>query len=197
MSKLRIVQFVIFLILITMVVFSCTSSEALPEGVYFTSIYSDSINLGGSPLLIPAYSEIYNTEILYVECAEANKWYLVSGNTTTGQILGFTDNGRGRLTYTDITPNRICLINTAVTVQIPVEDAPAIVSMQLWINGVPDTASLVADYLTVDDNADSLPIVCLLKLLNTGDYIEIYVRSDQNNTTVAVATMTLIATTVD
>lgn len=176
---------------------SCSAADRAEGTLFFEEVDADYYTLGGAPLLIPAYGEIYNTAHLTVECYAADTYYLVSGNTTTGEILGFEDSGLGRLTYTDITPNRICLITTGMTIGVPVEDRPAIISAKMYLNGVADDASFIGEYISDADPAGALPIMCLTELSNTGDYIEIYIASNADNTTVVVYTMTLVATTVD
>lgn len=197
----------IALIVILPVIGSCSASSSHTEPVYIDTIISENITsesiaanqfiLSGSPLLIPAYGEIYNTAFLTIECDLADTYYLVSGNTTTGEILGFVSNGKGRITYTDITPSRVCLINTAMSISVPVDDRPAIISAKLYLNGVADDASYIGEYISDADPADALPIMCLVELINPGDYLEIYIASDTVKTTVVVNTMTLVATTVD
>lgn len=176
---------------------ACTKDEALSESIYFTDVHSEHIELGSAQLLIPAYAEIYQTEFETVECYVADNYYIVDGPTMEGEILGFSNNGFGRLTYTDITPNRICLITTAMAVSVPAEDRPAIISTKIYKNGVADDASFIGEYISDEDPADALPIMCLMELLNPNDYIEIYIASNTDNTTVVVNTMTLVATTVD
>ena len=190
-------KLIILILILALLATGCSPDEPLTDTVYFTDIEAEQIMLGGAPLLIPAYGEIYNTAFLNVACANNGTFYPVHGVTTSGEILGFANDGNGRLTYTDITPDRICLINTAMTVSMPVPDRPATISAQIYKNGVPDPASLVGDYIGVGDPAESLPIVCLIELLSQGDYLEIYVSSSKDGVTVVVNTMTLIATTVD
>lgn len=176
---------------------ACTPSEPLEDTVYFTDIEAEQVMLGGAPLLIPAYGEIYASGAKVIEIALADTPYLYNGVTTSGEMLGFANNGLGRLTYTDITPNRICLLNTALTCSVDAADVPAVVRCYIYKNGIVDSASLVGDYFVVADTVEALPIVCLIELLDTGDYIELYFESDKDNVTLTVATMTLIATTVD
>lgn len=183
---------IIFLAIILAVFsFGCVG-DPIDEPIYFTDIY-----LGGSQLLIPAYAELYTTNTTTVNCTLANTFYPIVGISTTGETLGFTDNGFGILTYTDVTPNRICLITTAMTVSLTPVDRPAIVSAKIYKNGIEDPASLVGDYIGEDDVAGALPIVCLIELTNTGDYIEVYVASSKAGISIVVNTLTLIATTVD
>jgi len=153
--------------------------------------------LGDAQLLIPAYGELYTTDTDITECVLADTYYLVDAPSTTGEILGFVDNGFCRLTYTDITPNRICLLNTAMTISVDGADVPSVIKVQIYKNGVADLASLVGDQFVVGDAVEALPIVCLLELLNTNDYIEIYVSSNHADTTITIHTLTLIVTTVD
>jgi len=191
-------RIIIIMVTALMLVFtSCSENERLADDIYFSNVDAQNIKLGGAPLLIPAYGEIYATGYTTIECADAGTYYLFSGNTTTGELLGFADNGHGRLTYTDITTNRICLITTSMTMSVPIDDVPAIITCKLYINGQPDEASLVGDYISIGDVADSFPIVCLVEILNKNDYMELYVASNAANTTVVVNTMTLVATTVD
>jgi hypothetical protein len=174
----------------------CESDDPITDTVYFTDIEADQVKLGGAPLLIPAYAELYLTGAKTVNCAVKDVYYIVDGPSTTGEILGFVDNGASRLTYTDVTPDRYCLITTSVTISLPVASRPAIISMKIYKNGVADDASLVGNYIGTDDVAASLPIMCLM-VLQPDDYIEVYVSAASANKTVVVNTMTLVATTVD
>lgn len=207
-SRYSIYRWVLIaLIVILPVIGSCSASSSHTEPVYIDNIISENITseyiasdqviLNGSPLLIPAYGEIYNTAFLTIECDLADTYYLVSGNTTTGEILGFVDNGLGRLTYTDSATNRICLITTSMAISVPADDRPAIISSKIYVNGIPDEASYIGEYISDADPADALPIMCLVELINPGDYLEIYIASDTVKTTVVVNNMTLVATTVD
>ncbi len=197
MDRLKKIVVVFLTLIILPTLLACSESERLTESVFATHIDTDTITLGGSPLLIPAYGEIYATGASIVEVALADTPYLFNGATVSGEMLGFANNGLGRLTYTDITPNRICLLNTALTISVNAADVPCVVRCYIYKNGVVDTASLVGDFFVVADTIEALPIVRLIKLLNQGDYIELYFESDKNNVTTTVATMTLIATTVD
>jgi len=161
------------------------------------NISSDQIYLGGAQLLIPAYGEIYASGAAVLELAIADTPYLYDGVTDAGEMNGFSNNGFGKLTYTDITANRVCLINTALTCSVDAADIPAIIRCYIYKNGVVDPASLVGDYFVTGDVVEALPIVCLIELLKENDYIELYFESNVNDATVTIATMTLIATTVD
>ena len=196
--KLRIIILIIIALLLvaTLVFISCSETERLTDDIYFSNIDAQNIKLGGAPLLIPAYAEIYQTAFETVECVVADTYYIVQGPTTSGEILGFVNNGFGRLTYTDITPDRVCLITTAMAISVPLADRPAIISAEIFLNGVADVASYIGEYISDEDPADALPIMCLMEL-QPNDYIEIYVASDTDDTTVVINTMTLVATTVD
>jgi len=196
MVSSRITILLCAILLLAVLPFGC-ASEPLDEPIYFTEVNSDEIYLGGAQLLIPAYGELYTTASDVVECTLADTFYLIDSPSTTGEILGFADNGFCRLTYTDITLDRICLLNTSMTISVDGADVPAVIQVQIYKNGIADPASLVGDQFTVGDAVEALPIVCLVELLNTNDYIEIYVASNHADTTVNVHTLTLIATTVD
>jgi len=186
----------LIVILILTPILGCSADDPITDALYFTELNSDQMFLGGERLLIPAYAELYLTDFETVECDVADTYYIVDGPSSTGDIKGFVDNGSCRLTYTDVTGDRICMVGTSVTFSVPVDDAPAIVSMKIYKNGVADEESLVGDYVATGDIADSLPVMCLLEI-DTNDYIELYVSSNTNNTTVVLNTMTLVATTVD
>jgi hypothetical protein len=209
--KKKIITGGLLLVALIVALSGCTANDPITDTIYFTGIDADQVNadqidteevnadqvqLGGATLLIPAYGEIYQTAFETIECDVAGTYYIVDGPTTAGELLGFENNGLGRLTYTDITPNRIGLATTAVTISVPADDRPATIRSMIYINGVSDNASLIGEYISDADPADALPIMALVEL-QQNDYIEIYISSDSANTTVTVNAMTLVVTTVD
>jgi len=211
----RVIALIVLLTLILSLL-GCSSNYPVENDLYVTDIWGDNatfnsinatvvsgenadfdfIRLGDAPLLIPAYGEIYLPLFATIECDVADVYYTINGTTTSGELLGFTNNGLGRLTYTDITNERIVQVNVSMTMSIPIDDVPAIVSAKIYRNGVADNASLAGDYVSAADLADAFPMVCLLQL-DQNDYIDVRVSSNADNTTVVINTMTLMVMTVD
>ena len=174
---------------------ACEEEHPLEE-LYLDTLNSDQVYLGGQQLLIPAYAELFIETPIVTEMTTAGIYYLVQGTTVTEEIKGFTSNGAGRLTYTDITENRVALVTASLSSWLPGEDTPAIIAYRMFINGEGDLASTTADVISIGDSLDAMQMVSLVSL-QPNDYLEIKVVSNVANCSLNVITMSLTITTVD
>jgi len=202
----------VILIALFVTLAGCTADDRLGElyvedGDFITLVAAsldvddievDSVILGGATLLIPAYGELYRTAPFDMDLPLADTYYVASNMTLMGEQKGFIGDDFGRLTYDDVTPNRVALVQVTLTVSIGIPaDLPTTISARIYKNGAPDIPSTVSDYLSVLDNIEALPMISLITLVSPGDYLEIYVASDRAGITLTVETMAIITTTVD
>lgn len=171
----------------------CTAAERWQDRAYFTNIDSDNITLGGAPLLIPAAGEMYISTPVMTSLTLVDTYYKALGTTTSGELRGFTD-GNGRLTYTDVTSDRICLVTGAMSLMS--DEVNNVITAKLYINGLPHDSSAISVKLLQIGDIDTMTMVALATL-QPGDYIEVWIASDKAAVKVTVTGLTFTATTVD
>ncbi len=181
--------------LLLLLVPACSVGERWADATYLTNMDSNNITLGGAPLLIPAYGEMYivtTTNITYLTVATV--FYKIAVNTISGEQKGFTSDAAGRMIYTDVTPNRICLITTAMSLKS--DTADVVISAKLYINGLPSASSLIKLSLLAI-NAPGVMTLTALAILQPGDYMEIWLASNTPGVKIQTNGFNFVATTVD
>ena len=175
----------------------CTADDPLEEiyitDGHFVSVESDNFILGGAPLLIPACGEMYITTPIATPLTLADTFYKALGTTVAGELRGFTD-GEGRLTYNDITPDRICLVTGAMSLKS--DTAMNVISAKLYINDLPSDSSLIKIKLLQAGDIDTMSLIALV-ILQPGDYAEVWLASDKAGVEVTLEGLDFTATTVD
>jgi len=157
---------------------------------------ADELTLAGETIKPPAYGELYITTPIVTEMTTAGLYYMIAGTTTSEEMLHFANNGLGRLTYTGAEDNRVFIVTASLSSWLPAVDCPAILAYRIYVNGVGDIASSIADVISAGDSLDAMQMVSLITL-DSGDYIEIYVVSNINNCSLNVITMSLGISNVD
>lgn len=183
------------LVLILAALPACSTTERWADAAYLTELDSDNITLGGAPLLIPAYGEMYivtTTNITYLTVATV--FYKAALNTINGEQKGFTSDTTGRMTYNDITPDRICLVTNAMSLKS--DTADVVISARLYINGLPSASSLIKLNLLAI-NAPGVMTLTALAILQPGDYMEIWLASNTLGVKIQTNGFNFVATTVD
>lgn len=183
------------LVLILAALPACSAGERWADAAYLTELDSDNITLGGAPLLIPAYGEMYivtTTNITYLTVATV--FYKAALNTINGEQKGFTSDTTGRMTYNDITPDRICLVTNAMSLKS--DTADVVISARLYINGLPSASSLIKLNLLAI-NAPGVMTLTALAILQPGDYMEIWLASNTPGVKIQTNGFNFVATTVD
>lgn len=183
------------LLALLLLVSSCSASDKLHDPVYFAETNSDQIYLGGEQLLIPAYGEMYCTTITDITYLTiAGVYYKEVLTTITGEQKGFTSDATGRMTYNDITPNRIALVTCAMSLYSDIADV--VITAKLYINGIASASSPIKLCL-LDARAPGVMTLTALVILQPGDYIEVWLMSNTANVKSASTGYNFTVTTVD
>jgi hypothetical protein len=133
-----------------------------------------------------SYGEIYITTPTATVCTLADTYYLVSGNTTSDELRGFTASNE-RLTYID-TETRVVHVSAAISVSSDTNNV--VLSTKVYKNGAAHAASLIQRKISTAGDVGAFAILTLVSM-STNDYIEIYIACDNAGTEITFNCMTL------
>lgn len=131
------------------------------------------------------------SSVATVNCATANTFYKISGTfTDDGDNVGFTtDDTNDRIT-SDVGGKKYLFMGTS---DVEVSKACKL-KYTLYKNGVDTGKTTPHDFKDLDDDVDSTQNISIVDIfdISPNDYFEVWVSSDQSNTTVTVNTLTII-----
>ena len=189
-------KLLLILLLILVSLPGCAAYERVSD-LFTTNLdASGIITYQSEELLLPAYGETYISTSSGTTCTVAGTYYLVGGTTTPTELLRFTGNAAGRLTYTGSKPNRVCLVTATLSGMAPPASVPCAVGFRIYVNGAPDLPSTTHTWW-VASNVSYSTTVTTIVTLQTNDYVEVYVTCSVAGTVIKFGTMNLAAVMVD
>lgn len=151
----------------------------------YNEAWFDEVYIDGIPYPHSAYAEVYITTPLVVTCTTADTDYRVNGMSVTSEISEFEANGQ-RITYTADHPH---VFRIAAMFSVSSDTNNVICTWKVFKNGAAHNASITKRKIATAGDIGSQGIASLIEM-DTNDYVEIYISTDDNNVNITVENMT-------